>query len=319
MDFLKGLVRINKINKKVVKKLTYDMSKVTIKFNNNIYNINDFNFNLLKDYYIYIHYHENVIFYVGKGSKLRYKGTDHRNNHWINTVNKYGFNIEIIKDNLNEKDSFELEKKLISKYGRIDLKTGTLVNLTDGGEGLSGIIMSKYTRNLHRISMLGDKNNMYNVRVCGKDNPNYGNTGGKNPLSKKIIAIDFKGNIIKKYDSIIDTKKDGYNSDCVSDCCRGKRAQTGGMQFIFAKNYIKSKLYIYIKGKTSRKAVVSIKDNIIIAYYESASEADKFGFSSKQISRVCNKKRKSHKGFNWMFFDELPEKLQNELFNKDIV
>ena len=37
--------------------------------------------------------------------------------------------------------AFELEIKLIAKYGRRDLKTGTLCNLTDGGEGAAGSLI----------------------------------------------------------------------------------------------------------------------------------------------------------------------------------
>lgn len=43
-------------------------------------------------------------------------------------------NIVFESDNLN--DIFEKEKELISLYGRIDLKTGILTNLTDGGDGV---------------------------------------------------------------------------------------------------------------------------------------------------------------------------------------
>jgi hypothetical protein len=43
--------------------------------------------------------------------------------------------IEIVKSGLDEAEAFVEECALIAAYGRRDLKTGTLFNLTDGGEG----------------------------------------------------------------------------------------------------------------------------------------------------------------------------------------
>jgi hypothetical protein len=48
--------------------------------------------------------------------------------------------IEIVKDGLDEAEAFYEEIRLIAEYGRRDLKTGTLFNLTDGGEGAVGAV-----------------------------------------------------------------------------------------------------------------------------------------------------------------------------------
>lgn len=52
----------------------------------------------------------------------------------------------IIRKNLTEKEAFETEIALIAAIGRIDKGTGTLVNMTDGGEGQSN--PSEQTREL---------------------------------------------------------------------------------------------------------------------------------------------------------------------------
>ena len=44
----------------------------------------------------------------------------------------------MIAENLSEQAAFDLEIELIAKYGRKDLGTGILRNLTDGGDGASG-------------------------------------------------------------------------------------------------------------------------------------------------------------------------------------
>ena len=48
--------------------------------------------------------------------------------------------IEVVKDNLGEAEAFYEEMRLIELYGRRDLGTGALFNLTDGGEGFSNVV-----------------------------------------------------------------------------------------------------------------------------------------------------------------------------------
>lgn len=76
------------------------------------------------------------VFYIGIGSVRRAYDTHSRNKHWNHTVNKYGYEVQILKNNLTWEEATELEIALISFYGRRDLGTGTLCNLTDGGDGL---------------------------------------------------------------------------------------------------------------------------------------------------------------------------------------
>jgi len=91
--------------------------------------------------YRHIRLDKNEIFYIGIGSDNYYKraySKKYRNKYWNNIINKTNYNVEIMLDNLNKNNCIEKEIEFIKLYGRIDLKTGTLVNLTDGGEGLNG-------------------------------------------------------------------------------------------------------------------------------------------------------------------------------------
>lgn len=92
-----------------------------------------------KKYYVYRHFNkEKGVFYIGLGStKCRSHTKRNRNRYWLNIVNKYGFIVEILKNDLTKDDAIELECFLISQYGRIDLKTGCLVNMTCGGDGIN--------------------------------------------------------------------------------------------------------------------------------------------------------------------------------------
>lgn len=76
------------------------------------------------------------VFYIGIGiSKKRAYSKYGRNKHWSNTVNKYGYEVQILTNNINYEFAKEIEKNLISYYRRKDLERGKLVNMTDGGEG----------------------------------------------------------------------------------------------------------------------------------------------------------------------------------------
>ena len=79
----------------------------------------------------------NKVFYVGigKSSRRAYDFSKSRNQHWTNVYKKHGVVVEIVSDNLSWDLACELEQLLIQEYGRKDLGTGQLVNMTDGGDG----------------------------------------------------------------------------------------------------------------------------------------------------------------------------------------
>lgn len=96
-------------------------------------------------FYVYVDIRLNRdIFYVGKGSGDRYKVfTRSCNKHWMAIVKKEnGFGRRIVDLGLTETEAFDLERKLIKKHKK------TVVNLTNGGEGVSGFkrIVSLATR-----------------------------------------------------------------------------------------------------------------------------------------------------------------------------
>jgi hypothetical protein len=69
-------------------------------------------------------------YYIGKGQTNR--AFDKRRRYIPPTIDR----IQIIKDNLTEQQAFDLEIKLIAKYGRKEFG-GILRNKTEGGEGPS--------------------------------------------------------------------------------------------------------------------------------------------------------------------------------------
>jgi len=112
-----------------------------------------------KKYCVYRHRRmdNNEIFYIGIGNEKRpyQKYKSNRNKYWHNIVNKTEYEVEIISLNLDVETAKELEIFLIQLYGRKDLKTGNLVNMTDGGDGCLNLKHSKETR---KKQGLGRKN-----------------------------------------------------------------------------------------------------------------------------------------------------------------
>ena len=111
------------------------------------------------NFYVYIHVKPNngEIFYVGKGKGDRAYSKHKRNNFWKSVVNKYGFDTFIIENNLTEDEAFELEVKYIKRIGRRDEEVGTLVNMTDGGEGNAGLKFSEEHKRKISESKIGKK------------------------------------------------------------------------------------------------------------------------------------------------------------------
>ena len=82
---------------------------------------------------------DGQIFYVGIGTKKRPYTKDKRSSFWNNIVKKHGYQVEVLAENISFEDAQDIERLLIKEYGRLDLGTGTLCNLTDGGEGTSNV------------------------------------------------------------------------------------------------------------------------------------------------------------------------------------
>ncbi len=111
--------------------------------------------------YRHIRLDKNEVFYIGIGCKnhndkhKRPSRKSGRNNLWNKIVNKTDWKWEVILDDLTLSEAQEKEKEFIKLYGRINVKTGTLSNLTDGGEGAEGLKLSDEAR--YKLSLIPRK------------------------------------------------------------------------------------------------------------------------------------------------------------------
>ena len=90
-------------------------------------------------YYTYAYLREDKTpYYIGKGTGKRIYSTNKR----IKPP-KDKSRIIYLKQNLTEEEAFKREVYMIDVFGRKDLGTGILVNMTNGGEGASGWVPSE--------------------------------------------------------------------------------------------------------------------------------------------------------------------------------
>lgn len=230
-------------------------------------------------HYLYQHIRldTNEVFYIGVGTKYNHhkdytrakaKGKQ-RNRIWRGIVKRVNYKVEVIEEN----DNYELIKnkeiELISKYGQIIKETGTLCNLTNGGDGILGVEMV----DLWKPTYIYTKDGVYykgfkNINVCA----NYLN------CAKSTITLSYnKDHLIKGY-IIKDFKKD--NVPPILD--------------------IKEKL----KKRLSKKVYQYDVDLNLIKEWESSSEASRIlGISGGHIREVASGKtnRKKSGGFIWKY------------------
>lgn len=89
--------------------------------------------------YIHIRLDKNEPFYIGIGKDIKRAYISKRRNPlWNNIVNKTEYEVQILFEDVTREFACEKEMELIQLYGRFDLGTGILANMTDGGEHNKG-------------------------------------------------------------------------------------------------------------------------------------------------------------------------------------
>lgn len=240
----------------------------------------------------------NEIFYIGIGkSEKRAYEKGKRNKHWKNIVNKCGYTVEVIVNNIDWEEAKEFEKSLIFLYGREDLGTGNLVNKTEGGEGVIGLIRTEEHRRKIIESNTGKKRSK--EFIAELKSRRYSDEV-KYRMSKAHIGHKASEETKKK---MSETRKGMKHSEesrkKMSESSKGKskskesrekmsKSKTG----LRLKKLFKSVLQFDLNGK-------------YIKTFESITDAQLEVGKRIGISEVCSGKRKTAGGYIWKYKDEI--------------
>ena len=230
-------------------------------------------------FYVYLHRRktDNKVFYVGKGKGKRAYSKHGRSNWWKRTVEKHGFVVEVVFSALSEEDAFQCEKDTILEFRYFD---HPLVNLTDGGEGMSGHKPSSETLEKRAEKLRGKKRT---PEQCKRISESI--TGRK--LNPSVVE-----GMIKRRTGV---KRSVESIKKAADSNRGKTRTVEQRIKMSGLNHSCVDLTIYrFKNKTSDEIFTGTR-------FEFATY---IGVKSSNISGLFKKIKPAKSAFNWVLIKE---------------
>jgi len=236
----------------------------------------------LGNHYLYRHVRKDKdeVFYIGVGTKVRRDKNlypynraivYHYNNRiWDNIVSKTEYDIEILFETDNYEYAKQKEQEFIKLYGRIDLGTGTLSNLTDGGDATKGWKPSDETKEKIRRKNMGQG---LGIPLSEEHKKKIGDAqkGVKNHMYGKKVSDETKLKMSK-------TRKGKKFSEKV--CKERSERLKGHYVSQETKDKIAEKAKNYTHIPFTGKAVIDTKTGKIYQSVAKASEDYKFSVVS---------------------------------------
>jgi hypothetical protein len=185
--------------------------------------------------------------------------------------------ITMVRDNLTESDAYELEIRAIATIGRVNMKTGPLLNVLIGGQIIDGELISKILS--ERIDISQEK-------------------------SRPVKRFTVNGDFIDEWPSVAKAKTE-LSINHIDACCRGQRKSAGGYTWkysdgvILLRSQYRQRKKNNIKNKTS---IEQYKDGQLINSYDSITEAaSATGVGRKNISNVLTGYSNTAGGYIWKY------------------
>ncbi len=253
-----------------------------------------------KVHYVYRHVRLDTgeVFYVGIGVKnLKGKKAEtvykrafshkkgSRSNFWFKVAKKSKYEVEILFECISLEEACKKEAEFIRLYGRKDLKTGTLVNLCEGG-------LAPYNRS--KESLENSRRIMTKLAKRGSDNP----------FSKRVWVYrtsgDFYGDFVSHTsaaDSLgiqrcsIRLVLDGITQRCDD--------------FIFFEDYQGPKAQIQLKPHSKIRSIqcFDLNMNLVQEFPSVTKAAEYLGVARTNISQACKSPERICRGHHLKYKD----------------
>ncbi len=247
-----------------------------------------------KDFYTYAYLREdNSPYYVGKGSGYRAYVRRGRTIKPPKDRNKIVF----LRTGLTEDEAFHWEKFYIKHYGRMDVGTGILRNLTDGGEGTS--------------------NPCEEVRKKHRENSNS-RKASKLKTQKLTELTRMSDGAVFVYECASDAARDlNLRLGDLCNVCKGRQYSVGG----FLARYWSPQINDWGKGlshqvteirqkQNSRKRKIKltrISDNKVFVFESMMDACRDLKILPGNLHSVCQGKRKTTGGYFASYLTDVPK------------
>ena len=239
---------------------------------------------MVKFFYVYAYLRkDNSPYYVGKGSGNRAFVRRGR----IVRPPKDRSRIVFLRSELTEDKAFDWEKFYIKHYGRIDLGTGILRNLTDGGEGTS--------------------NPCGEVRKKHREN-NSSRKASKLKTQKSVELTRMSDGAVLVYNCVSDAARDlNIRLGDLSNVCTGRQYSTGGFLarywFPHVNNWGEGLFHQVEEIKQKQNArkkkikLTRICDGRDFIFESLMGACRELNLLQGNLHSVCQGKRKKHRGY----------------------
>lgn len=248
--------------------------------------------------------------YVGQTNNFKQREYNWYNTNWSyagrlinNARKKYGvenWDTEILKecDTLDEANKWEMYY-----IDKLNTKVPNGYNLTDGGEGSIGYIVSEETRKKLSEKMSGEKN------------PFYGKHHSEDTIEKlknRIITDEWRKKISEAASGRVSPNKGKHLSDetkkKLSEARKGKHfpklsdSLKGKPSWIKGKHHSEETKEKIMKTK-GKKVYQYTLDGKLIQIWNSTKECGRNGFCQTRVAACCRGEYgcKTYKGFRWSY------------------